>query len=129
MFLLHTFETASTPPLEYLPVSAMKPEIGLALTMEGGQLVKASGSTAPTYICMTKRDAACDAGEIIPVVRVQHGITFATTFSTDAAAIKLGDKLTIADDGLQVTATTASGVAEVVKMEGTAEGDAVYIRF
>ena len=43
--------------------------------------------------------------------------------------MKLGDKVTLHTDGLQVTATTASGVAEVVGMDGTAAGDRVRVRF
>lgn len=128
MFVLHTCGAGGTPALEYLPVSAIAPRIGLAMTMEEGLLAPASGANAPTYICMTERETACQAGELIPVVRVQHGIVFETTFSVDAAAVKLGDKLTIADDGMQVTAT-AGGAAEVVGVVGTAKGDAVRVRF
>ena len=101
----------------------------MAMTMADGQLAAASGTTTPTYICMTQRAEACQAGELIPVIRVQHGIIFETSFSEEAVAVKLGDKLTLSEDGLSVTATTASGVAEVVKMGGTAEGDTVYVRF
>lgn len=129
MFVLHATGAGDTPALEHLPVSAIQPMIGLAMTMVDGQLAIASGTTVPTYICMTQRKSACEAGEIIPVIRVQHDITFATTFETDAADIKLGDKLTISADGLLVTATTASGIAEVVKMDGNAQGDTVCVRF
>ena len=44
-------------------------------------------------------------------------------------SVKLGDKVTIYTDGLQVTATTTSGVAEVVGMDGTAAGSTVLVRF
>ena len=37
--------------------------------------------------------------------------------------------MTIHSDGLQVTATTTGGVAEVVWMEGTASGAKVRVRF
>ena len=36
---------------------------------------------------------------------------------------------TLSADSMEVTATTASGVAEVVSMDGTAVGDTVYVRF
>ena len=42
---------------------------------------------------------------------------------------KVGDKVTLHTDGLQVTGTTASGVAEVVYMDGTAAGDMCRVRF
>ena len=43
--------------------------------------------------------------------------------------VAVGDKVTIHTDGLQVTATTTGGVAEVVWMEGTASGAKVRVRF
>ena len=39
------------------------------------------------------------------------------------------DEALDAGNGMQVTATTTSGVAEVVSMDGTAIGDTVYVRF
>ena len=54
---------------------------------------------------------------------------FATTWSVAASRVHIGDKVTLSADGLQVTATTTSGVAEVVGMDGTAAGDTVYVRF
>mgnify|MGYP001537613265 FL=1 len=56
-------------------------------------------------------------------------IIFETTFSAAATSIKVGDKVTIHTDGLQVNATTTGGVAEVVWMEGTASGAKVRVRF
>ena len=50
---------------------------------------------------------------------------FQTTFQVAAASIKLGDKVTLHTDGLQVTATTTGGVAEVVQMDGTTAGSPV----
>ena len=68
-------------------------------------------------------------GDIIPVMRVLPDMMFETTFQAAASSVKLGDKVTLHTDGLQVTATTASGVAEVVGMDGTAAGDRVRVRF
>ena len=50
---------------------------------------------------------------------------FETTFQAAASgSVKLGDKADAATPtALQVTATTASGVAEVVGMDGTAAGE------
>ena len=54
---------------------------------------------------------------------------FETTFAAAATSVKLGSKFTLHTDGLQVTGTTASGVAEVVYMDGTAAGDMCRVRF
>ena len=59
-----------------------------------------------------------------------HISEIANTYVSDVNEfLKLGDKVTLHTDGLQVTATTASGVAEVVGMDGTAAGDRVRVRF
>ena len=116
-------------PLEYLPCSAITPKVGMALVQTGGNLALASGTTAPTYISMCERETACTAGEMIPVVRVQKDIIFGVPAQAAMTSVKLGDKVTIHTDGMKVTATTASGVAEVVGMEGTAAGSTVLVRF
>ena len=45
-----------------------------------------------------------------------------------ASSIVPGNKVTLSADGLQVTATTTGGVAQVVDMDGTAAGDKVRVR-
>jgi len=128
-FLIQQVDGGRVPGIEYLPCSAITPKVGMALVQSGGNLAIASGTTAPTYVSMIEKEAACAAGDIIPVMRVLPDMVFETTFSTAASAIKLGDKVTLNTDGLQVTATTTSGVAEVVGMDGTAAGDKVRVRF
>lgn len=127
-FKIHTNDHASVLPIEELPASAIVPEVGMALVMTGGVLVKATGTTKPTYISVTHRGAAVTAGENIQVIRVDPGTIFETTFAADAAAVSAGSKVTIHTDAMQVTATT-DGVAEIVAMNGTAEGDSCLVRF
>lgn len=129
MFLIHSTDDGRIPPFEYLPAAAITPKVGLALYENEGKLAVASGTTKPGCICMTQRGAAVSAGEIIPVIRVQPDIVFETEFSAAATSVKLGDKVTLASDGLRVTATTTSGVAEIVYMDGTASGDMCRVRF
>jgi hypothetical protein len=44
-------------------------------------------------------------------------------------ALKVGDKVTIHTDGLQVTATTTSGVITIESLNGaTAVGDTIVVR-
>ena len=129
MFLIHSIDDGHDAPLAYLPAGAITPKVGLALTQSSGLLDVASGTTKPSYICMTQRPAAVTSGTVIPVIRVGGDMIFETVFSASASSIKLGDKVTIAGDGLRVTATTTSGVAEVVGMDGSASGSTVRVRF
>ena len=121
-FKIYSTDDNRVPGIEYLPASAITPKVGMALTQTTGQLALATGATAPTYISMCEKDSECTAGDIIPVI-------LETTFAAAATSIKLGDKVTLHTDGLQVTATTTNGVAEVVYMDGTASGSMCRVRF
>lgn len=128
-FMIHKVDSGHVPGIEYLPCGAITPKIGMALTQTAGNLAIASGTTAPTYLSMCERETACTAGELIPVIRVGKGMVFETSFSAAATAVKPGNKVTLHTDGLHVTATTTSGVAEVVYMDGTASGSMCRVRF
>ena len=128
-FYIHSVDDGRVPAIEYLPCGAITPKVGMALVQTGGNLAIASGAAKPAYISMCERETACAAGEVIPVIRVQPDVIFETTFSAAATAIILGNKVTLHTDGLQVTATTTDGVAEVVGMDGTAAGSPVRVRF
>lgn len=128
-FKIFTTDDNRIPGIEYLPAGAITPKVGMALTQTGGQLALASGTTAPTYISMCEKESACTAGDIIPVIRVEKDMILETTFAAAATSIKLGNKVTLHTDGLQVTATTTDGVAEVVYMDGTASGSMCRVRF
>ena len=117
MFLIHTVDGGHVPRYEYLPAAAIAPKIGMAMAPNAnGQLAAAGGATAPKYICMQEKEEAVSAGTMIPVVRADAGIIFETTFSAAASSVKVGSKVTLSADGLQVTGTTTDGVAEVVEM-------------
>ncbi len=128
-FKIYSTDDNRVPGIEYLPASAITPKVGMALTQTTGQLALATGTTAPTYISMCEKDSECTAGDIIPVIRVGKDMILETTFADAATSIKLGDKVTLHTDGLQVTATTTNGVAEVVYMDGTASGSMCRVRF
>lgn len=128
-FKIHSMDGGRVPGIEYLPAGAITPKVGMALVQTNGQLALATGANAPTYISMCEKDRACTAGEIIPVIRVGKDMILETTFAAAAASVKLGSKVTLHTDGLQVTATTTSGVAEVVYMDGTASGSMCRVRF
>ena len=128
-FLIHSVDDGHVPAWEYLPCAAITPKIGMALAFSSGNLTTATGTTKPEYISMIDKSAACTAGDLIPVVRAAGDIVFETVSSASMASIHPGDKVTIASDGLRVTATTTSGVAEVMEILDSASGGAVRIRF
>ena len=128
-FKIHSMDGGRVPGIEYLPAGAITPKVGMALVQTNGQLALATGANAPTYISMCEKDRACTAGEIIPVIRVGKDMILETTFAAAATSVKLGSKVTLHPDGLQVTATTTSGVAEIVYMDGTASGSMCRVRF
>ena len=43
--------------------------------------------------------------------------------------LAVGSKVTLHTDGMQVTATTTGGVAEITSIEGQTVGDAVTVKF
>ena len=128
-FKIHSIDANRISGIEYLPCGAITPKVGMALVQSGGNLALATGTNAPTYISMCEKDSPCTAGDIIPVIRVNKDMIFETTFAAVATSVKLGDKVTLHTDGLQVTATTASGVAEIIRMDGTAVGSGVLVKF
>lgn len=118
-------------PFEYLPCSAMQPKLGMLMTQSSGNLVAAGATAAPTYICMCEKSAAVAAGTLIPVIRVDKETIYETTNSTALSTGKAGAKVTTSD-GLKVTATTSSGVAEIVWYDEAAAagaGGVVHVRF
>lgn len=128
-FKIHSTDNGHVPCIEYLPAGAITLKVGMALIQTSGNLAVATDANAPTYISMCERESVCTAGDLIPVIRVDKGTIYETSFAAAATSIKLGAKVTLHTDGMQVTATTASGVAEVVYMDGTASGSMCRVRF
>lgn len=128
MFLNIKNDDGHVAPFLQMPCAAITPKKGMALKLDSGKLAIAAGSDEPEFICVEEHSAAVTAGDLVTVVRVDPGTDYETTLSA-AGTLNIGDKVTIASDGLRVTATTTSGVAEIVAMEGTASGDTVVVRF
>lgn len=129
MFKVHMVDGGHILGWERYPAGALTPKIGLAMQLVDGSLAVASGTTKPTYICMVEGDGPVEAGTILHTVRVTEDQIWETTLSADGSGVQPGDKVTLSADGLQVTGTTTSGVAEIVEMLGTAAGDTVRVRF
>ncbi len=130
-FIPHSNSDGRVQPWEYLPATgSTKPDIGLALVLSSGKLVKASGTTKPTYICMMEAPAAVAEGTLIPVMKVESDQVFECTNSASLNSLNIGAKVTIANNGCQVTDTTTSGVATIVdKTDGTGTGNPTLVRF
>ena len=117
-------------PFEKLPCSAITPKNGMAMALSSGKLAIATGTNKPEFICVEEHESAVSAGDLVTVVRVDHDTLYATTLSASGTSLNIGDKVTLhASSGMQVTATTTSGVAEIMGMDGTGVGDTVYVRF
>ena len=127
-FIPHSYDTGAPHGWEYVEASGLGEVMeGMALTLANGKLVKATGTTKPKYIGMFR--GAVEDGDIIPVLRASSDVIFETTAAVSVAGVKVGDSVTIHTDGLQVTATTADGVAEIVRKDGDETGASVFVRF
>lgn len=126
-FLLQSMDVGQTPPIEYLQATADEDVVlGEALaTAATGLLTKCGATARPEYIAVGQQDE----NDMVPVVRVQDYQVWRTQLSAAGTSLKPGNKVTLAADGLGVTATTESGVAAIVALEGTAVGDSVRVRF
>ncbi len=122
---------ALTDALVYLPVTGAEAvALGEALVLTSGKLTKCGATTAPTFIAMGAcTGAEATAGKLIPALRVSKEITYETELTAAYAGIAAGAKVTLASNGLGITATTTSGVAEIVDWDGKAVGDKVRVRF
>lgn len=127
-FLIHSTGDNRVAQHHRVPCGAIAPKVGMAMVLSGGVLAKATGTTKPTHISMREQETACTSGDMIYTVRAESDITFETTFAADPTALKVGDKVTIHTDGLQVTATTG-GVAEIVDILEAQTGGRVWVRF
>jgi hypothetical protein len=99
---------------------------GDALVITSGKAAKCGATTKPEYICATKGSGLSE----VAAYQVLEGQEYKTTFYGDGTAVAVGAKVTLHTDSAQVTGTTTSGVAEVIKKFGTgASGTEVLIRF
>lgn len=126
-FFLQSMDVGQTPPIEYRQATAEEDVVlGEALvTASTGLLTKCGATARPEYIAAGPQDE----NDMVPVIRVQDYQVWRTQLSAAGTSLKLGNKVTLETDGLRVTATTASGVAAIVAMEGTEVGDGVRVRF
>lgn len=129
-FIPHDNEDGRVQPWQYLPCSAITPKIGMAMVQSSGNLVIATGTTKPTYICMADYDSAVTAGDLVPVMAVEPDQVFEVTNSASLSGVNIGQKVTLhASNGLQITGTTTSGVATLVYKEADGTGSRCLVKF
>lgn len=97
--------------------------VGDALVITSGKLALASATATPEYISAQKASGV----DVLSVYQVEPNQEWITTLST-AGTLTVGTKVTLSSAN-EVTATTTSGVAEVVSVAGTTAGSEVVVRF
>ena len=133
MFKLAKIENGrqNVPEPEYLDVAASEAvSLGQALILNSaGKLTKCGPTATPTHISMGEVSASATKRNIA-TCRVESNQVYEVACSAVPSALVPGKKVTIADDGLRVTATTDGGVATVVAINGAAlAGDKITVRF
>lgn len=124
---LHKYDLTSATPLELIPNAASEFEIGQALKLANGAAAACGATDKPVFLCMAK--SAADDLNDLPAVRVNPQMELAAELAAAGTALKIGDAVTLAADGIRVTATTTSGVFTVTGFEeGVAAGETVYGR-
>ncbi len=108
---------------EYLPATASETfNEGEALVLVGGKLTKASGTTKPEFI--SAKTVTAKEGEILPVSRLEPAQVWEAAIPEGVTA-SVGDKVTLATDGLGIADVSDSGVATVVAVAK----DVVHVMF
>ena len=88
-----------------------------------GTAVTSTGNAEFVYV---GKDTVAKTGDVLAVVPVLPEYEFETTFSADGSALKAGAKVTT--DGQKATATTASGIFQILT-DGGASGTKIVGRF
>jgi hypothetical protein len=127
---LHNRQVTSSQPMEYLPMKAgVSYKVGCGVVLSSGVAELATGTTAPTHVCVTETTGV--TGGFLQAFRVLKDMTFLCDLTADGTSLQIGDKVTIATDAINVTATKTDGVAEIVDFPaGTkTSGAPVLIKF
>ena len=111
-----------------VPVTAGEEyHIGEALVITAGKATKCGATTKPTHMCV--RDQAADSDESVLVYPISSTMVFETKFTADPSALNVGDKVTVAENGLGITATTDGGVCEIVDIREAVINGHALVRF
>ena len=103
-------------------------EYGEALVLASGKFTKCGATVKPTHIAMGS--VAADATKrTLAAARVEDNQLYEVPVTAAPTGLTAGSKVTLHTDGLQVTATTTSGVVTVESLNGaSAAGDIIVVR-
>lgn len=107
----------------YLMTNSEAVERGEALVFANGRLTKCGATGIPEFIAEASFPAGTNVR--VPVTRVLESDEWETTAIATVAVTLIGSKVTLHTDGLQVTATTTSGVFLLSATDGVADGGIV----
>ena len=103
-------------------------QLGEALVLTSGKLTKCGATVKPEFIAMADCAAAA-TDRIIPVARVEANQLYEVPITAAPSSLAEGSKVTLHTAGMQVTATTTSGVVTVESLTGAAAaGDHIVVR-
>lgn len=131
MFKLLKIENArmNVPSPAYYDVTAGEAvAIGEALVLTAGKLTKCGAQVKPEFIAMGDKAAGAEDRKLA-VARCAANQLYGVPVTAAPTSLKVGDKVTLHTDGLQVTATTTNGVVTVESANGaTVAGDEIVVR-
>lgn len=131
MFKLLKIENArmNVPePVFYQVTDDEAVSVGEALVLTSGKLTKCAATAKPEFIAIGHLGAS-DANREVAVCRIESNQVYEVPVTVAPTSLKAGDKVTLHTDGLQVTATTTSGVISIEATNGaSAAGDTVIVR-
>lgn len=126
MFKISKRAIGTQPPIEYVePTASEAFSMGEVLVLTSGKATKAGATATPEFVCQKTYTAPASGAEKIPVIRITEDMEFETKAQAELTSVNVGDKVTLHTDGLQVTATTTSGVFMITEEHGTAAGSTV----
>ena len=130
--IMHKRNVTAIEPMIEVPVTANEAiVVGEALKLNAGKLTKGTATARPEYISVAKVEAGTD--KVGTVIQVLADMEFEAEVAASggADALVVGDKVTIGADGVTLTATKTSGVAEIVAIPESLQsvGGKVIVRF
>lgn len=125
MFKEHLNHAKAVEPFVLVAATANEVYIaGEALSISSaGTVTKCTGANTPQFICQESKGAV--AGDVILVSLVNPQQALEVPLSAAGTTLAVGNKVTIATTGIEVTATTTDGVFLISEILGTAVGDCV----
>ena len=127
MFSVYKIENGrmNVPEPEYFDVGSTDISVGETLVLSSGKLVK--NTTAPTHVSLANATKGATA---VPVCRIEKNQVYAVSCAKSPADFKVGAKLTVSSDGLEVDSASDSGIVTIVDTLGAkAAGDTILVRF